>query len=133
MDPSLTRAEMIEHAKGWVDAWNRRDLDTVLKGYAPHASFRSPVAALVTGTPLLDGRDAMERYWREGLSRLRTLHFELLATICDVEEQAMVVHYLAALNGPPKRACELFRFESRRKIYGEALYGDDVSTAIAAP
>ncbi|HEV2567891.1 nuclear transport factor 2 family protein [Sphingomonas sp.] len=127
---ALTREDMLRHASEWIDAWNRRDLDAVLAGYSKHASFRSPVAALVTGSPLVEGRAALEGYWRAGLSRLQSLRFDLLQAICDPDGQTMVVHYLASLDGPPKRACEIFRFEAGVKIYGEALYGDDVAGAL---
>jgi steroid delta-isomerase len=126
----LTQAQMVSHAHQWVDAWNRRDLDAVLEHYAEDASFRSPLAAVVTGSSLLQGRSAMRSYWRAGLERLRSLHFELIDVICDPERQMMVVHYLATLDGAPQRACEIFHFRQGLKVYGEALYGGDVGGAL---
>jgi steroid delta-isomerase len=124
MSALLERAGMIRHAEEWIAAWNRRDLAAVLDAFHEDAAFRSPRATAVMGAPLVRGRPAMERYWRAGLSRLRSLEFTLVGVVCDVEAQAMLVHHLARLDGPALRACELFRFEGGRKIYAEALYGD---------
>lgn len=56
-----------------------------------------------------------------------------LSAVCDVEAQTVVVHYLAALDGPARRACEFFRFEDGRKVYAEALYGDMEDLAATGP
>jgi ketosteroid isomerase-like protein len=138
MSVTLNRVRMMQHAKEWIAAWNRRDLRAVLDAFHEDASFRSPRAIPITGAPLVQGKPAMEQYWRAGLARLHTLDFTLLDVVCDVEAQAMLVHYLAHLNGTTLRACELFRFEGGRKIYAEALYGDadmpaDAPEAAAAP
>ena len=124
MNVKLDRAGMLRHATEWIAAWNRRDLEAVLDAFHEEASFRSPRAVPITGLPLVQGRPAMERYWRAGLARLHALEFLLLGVVCDVEAQAMLVHYLAHLDGTTFRASELFRFEDGRKIYAEALYGD---------
>jgi steroid delta-isomerase len=124
MDRTLGRDDMVRHAQDWIAAWNRHDLDAVLDAYAEDACFRSPRATAITGSSLLVGRSEMEGYWRAALDKLRMLEFTFLSAVCDVEEQTVVVHYLAALDGPRRRACEIFHFEAGRKVYGEALYGD---------
>lgn len=124
MIEELRRDDIIAHAHDWIAAWNRRDLGAVLAAYADEASFRSPFARTVTGSSLVEGKPAMASYWQKGLDRLETLDFTFVAAVCDVEQQKLVVHYLAALNGPPKRACEIFHFENGIKVYAEALYGD---------
>jgi steroid delta-isomerase len=131
MTTKLDRAEMIRHAEEWIAAWNRRDLRSVLDAFHPGATFRSPRAIPLTGSPIVEGKPAMERYWRAGLARLHTLEFTLLGTVCDVEAQAMLVHYVANLNGTALRASELFRFEGALKVYAEALYGDATGHAVA--
>lgn len=132
MDQCLDRGEMIRHAQEWIAAWNRRDLGVVLDAFAADACFRSPKATAITGSPLIVGRPAMERYWRTALDDLQALEFTFLSAVCDVEAQTVVVHYLAALGGPPRRACEFFCFEAGRKVYAEALYGDVEVPAIPA-
>lgn len=120
---TLNRDEMLSHAAEWIAAWNRRDLAAVLSHFDEDASFRGPYAQAVVGSTVLSGRAALEKYWTDALQRISILEFELISAVCDVEAQAMVLHYLARLDGPPRRACELFRFERGRKVYAEALYG----------
>jgi ketosteroid isomerase-like protein len=119
----LDRSEILRHATDWIAAWNRRDVAAVLAAFAEDASFRSPYAESVVGSTLVSGKAEMETYWTSALRRIASLDFELLSAVCDVDAQTMVVHYLARLDGPPRRACELFRFEGDRKVYAEALYG----------
>jgi len=120
---TLNGDEMLSHAREWIAAWNRRDLAAVLLPFDENASFRSPYAQAVVGSTVLSGKAALETYWTKALQRIAKLEFELLSVVCDVDAQVMVVHYLASLDGPPRRACELFRFERGRKVYAEALYG----------
>jgi steroid delta-isomerase len=124
MTERLGRDDMLRHAEAWIAAWNRRDLHAVLADFAEAAAFRSPRARAVTGSPYLADKAALARYWQAGLARPGSLHFTLLSAICDVEAQRMVVHYVARLDGVPRRACEIFHFENGRKAYAEALYGD---------
>lgn len=119
----LTRNEMIRHGEAWIAAWNRRDIDHVASGFAEGAIFRSPLAAKATGSDELSGREAIRAYWQSALARIGRLHFRPIAMICDEQSQTMVIHYEAELDGPPRRACEIFRFGPGGKIAGEALYG----------
>lgn len=119
----LTRDEMVDHAFKWIDAWNRRDLDGVLALYAAEATFRSPKAAALMGTPDLNGRAEIEAYWGAALRLIKRLEFRLVETVCDPARQQMAVLYDAYLDRPPVRAVELFQFAGDKVISGEALYG----------
>ena len=120
----LSRAEMIQHAQDWIAAWNRRDVAAVASAFAPDARFRSPLARQMTGRAELHGREAIARYWTDALARIGHLSFRLQDVVCDEPGQTMVVVYEATLDGPPRRACEIFRFENGLKREAEALYGD---------
>ena len=119
---ALSQTAMIESARAWIAAWNRRDVEALLSGFHPHAHFRSPVAEKTTGSAEIVGVDALRDYWMRALAGVEMLQFTLLEVICDEAGQSMAVVYLAELNGSTKRACELFRFIDGRKISGEALY-----------
>jgi len=119
----LTRAEMIAAAQAWIAAWNRRDMEAVLAGFDPAATFRSPLAERTTGSTEIVGTEALRAYWEKALAGIDTLRFTLLDVLCDEERQALAIHYEAELNGELRRACELFRFRQDRKVSGEALYG----------
>ena len=42
-----TRGEIDDYVAEWIDAWNRRDVEAVLKHFADSVEFVSPVAAAV--------------------------------------------------------------------------------------
>lgn len=119
----LTRADLHELAQDWVAFWNARDLDRILAGFAPGASFRSPHAKAITGSDLVVGREAMRLYWEMALARIGELHFSLIEPVCDEEGQSLAVYYEARLDERRLRACEVFHFEQGLKISGEAFYG----------
>lgn len=126
-DVTLTREQMHAHAQAWISAWNRRDVEAVLSAFTDDARFRSPIALQMTGSATLEGRPAIEAYWRAALGRIERLEFRLLAAICDEPGQRMVVHYEATLGDTTRRACEIFVFRGGLKIEAEALYGDTVA------
>lgn len=119
----LTRDQMLSHGEEWIAAWNRRDAEAVLAGFADDACFRSPKAAKITGSDELVGRQAIRDYWQVALGRIGHLRFRPIAMICDEAGQSMVIQYEAELDGSVLRACEIFRFGPGGKVAGEALYG----------
>ena len=120
----MTRSEAQAFAERWVDAWNRRDIDAVLAHYVDDATFISPKAQTFVGTPVVRGKDALERYWRTGSFKLQTIEFKLDRIVWDGDSHELVVLYEANLNGTKSRACELMRFDDGgRQLSGEALYG----------
>jgi ketosteroid isomerase-like protein len=122
----LTRDEMLRHGEEWIAAWNRRDVDAVLDGFAEGAIFRSPLAAKFAGSDTLGGKAAIRAYWQSALKQITHLHFRPITMICDETAQVMVVHYEAELNDSLRRACEIFHFGPDGKRAGEALYGHTV-------
>jgi ketosteroid isomerase-like protein len=36
-------------AQAWIDAWNRHDLDAILRHYAPDVEFTSPFVSALSG------------------------------------------------------------------------------------
>lgn len=118
----LSRAAMIENARSWIAAWNRRDVEAVLAGFHPDATFRSPIAEKTLGYAELTGVSALRDYWTKALAGVEMLQFTLVDVVCDETRQSMVVVYIAALGAEVRQACEIFRFKDGRKISGEALY-----------
>lgn len=119
----LSRADMESDAAAWIAAWNRRDVDAVLAGFAANATFRSPMAATIAGSAELAGHNAMRDYWTRALSAIRSLHFKLDRIVCDEPSQTMVIFYHADLDGTVRPACEKFAYANGLKVRGEALYG----------
>lgn len=74
LDPRTARA----FADEWLAAWNDHDLERVLRHFADHVVFTSPLAAqLVVGSAgVVRGKAALRDYWQEGLRRGPDLRFE---------------------------------------------------------
>lgn len=69
----------VTFADDWLDAWNRHDLDAVLRHYAEDFRFWSPLIASIAGQAdgVLCGKVAVRAYWEKGLARVPDLRFEL--------------------------------------------------------
>lgn len=119
----MNREEMEHFARLWIGHWNARDIDAVLDTVIDDVRFISPLAAEVTGSPLIRGKAALRQYWTAALDQTESLNFSLIGSICDCEQETMVVQYRAERNGKVTRAAEAMRFKGRWQVEGEALYG----------
>jgi len=120
----MTYEAMMSFADKWIAAWNRRDIEGVLKHFAEEAEFVSPVARNFVGRPVLRNKQQLREYWRAALDRISVLEFTLDHAAWDEKRRELNVVYEANLNGDRKRACEIMLFDaSGRQIRGEALYG----------
>ncbi|HEU4624830.1 MAG TPA: nuclear transport factor 2 family protein [Steroidobacteraceae bacterium] len=77
----------------WVDAWNTRDVEAVLRHFHDDVVFSSPLAAkIVPGSNgVVRGKEALRAYWIEGLKRSPDLHFVLEAIYAG--PNALVINY----------------------------------------
>lgn len=120
----MTGDEAQAFAQGWVEAWNRRDLDAILAKYRDDARFVSPKAAQVVGRAAIDGKAELRRYWERALAGIGSLRFTLERTVNDAASGWLVVIYVAELDGRRMRAAEAFAFDGDGRVAaGEALYG----------
>jgi ketosteroid isomerase-like protein len=119
-------------AHAWIAAWNARDLDTVLALFADDTRFTSPKAQALTGTPTLNGKDALRNYWSLALQRIEQLQFTFEDLCWDAATNQLSVRYVAQLNAQRHRAVELWRFGHDGLIVaGEAFYGSDAAGTTA--
>lgn len=120
----MTRDDACRFTERWIDAWNAFDVERVLTLFADDAIFSSPKAAVLTGSGLVRGKDALRAYWGAAKSRIRSLRFSLDRFTFDPTTREVVIVYEASIDGERKRACELFRFDETGKVTsGEAMYG----------
>lgn len=120
----MTRHDMMEFARQWVDNWNRRDIEAVLSHFADDAEFVSPLAAKYAGSTTLSGKAAIGAYWHGALERITTLHFALDHAAWDGELRELTVTTTAELNGTRQRATEIMTFgPDDMQVRGEAFYG----------
>lgn len=120
----MTRSQATELAAHWIDAWNARDVETVLGHFDDDVRFTSPKAAAITGNALVSGKAALRAYWTAGMAKITKIRFTLDRALWDDERRTLMIVYQAELNDEKNRACEILRFSERgRAIEGEAMYG----------
>lgn len=97
---------LAELGRTWVEAWNARDLERVLKLYDEEAvmtSDRIPAMGFdASGT--VRGKQSLRAYWGKALALLPELHFSLIDVF--VSPDSVVVFY-ASERG--KKICEYLR------------------------
>lgn len=88
----IERAWAEEFARDWVDSWNSHDLERVLAHYVDDFEMTSPLIVqrlgIVDGT--LQGKDAVRRYWAQGLESTPELRFKLIDVVVGVSSVAIV-------------------------------------------
>ncbi|NUU17040.1 nuclear transport factor 2 family protein [Cellulomonas humilata] len=82
-----------EFSAAWVSAWNAHDLDAVLAHFHDDVVFTSPLAARLVPDSggVLRGKEALRRYWTEGLRLLPDLHLTVERVYAGVT--ALVITY----------------------------------------
>ena len=85
-------------AEDWIDAWNRHDLDAILRHYAPDVEFTSPFVPALSGDPsgTLRGRERLTAYFQKGLQAYPDLHFDLLRILAGIDS---LLRYYRSVNG----------------------------------
>ena len=120
----MKRTEVERFVQGWIDAFNRRDVEAVLEHFADDVEFTSPVAQTVVGRGTIEGKAALRAYWEEALRQRKTSHFTLDHSIWDSDRRELAIVFMRDVDGERRRACELLRFdESGLVVQGEALHG----------
>ena len=83
-------------AKGWIQAWNQRDLEAVLSHYAEDVKFQSPlvVKLLVETSGTVRGKQNLREYFRKALAAFPgDIELELLGVYQGVN--SLLVHFQA--------------------------------------
>jgi hypothetical protein len=118
-----------EHIERWVNAWNNKDLDTVLSMFAENIQFYSPKIKVITpefNSEKVDNKKDLKHYWSTALQKLTSLHFTsrdyyLKGNIC-------VLEYIAIFDERSKfLSIEKFEFNDDNLIYkASAFYGSQI-------
>ena len=97
----------------WVEAWNSRDLERVLRMYSEDTEMTSahiPALGFDAGGTVR-GKDSLRAYWSKALSLIAELHFTLIDTY--VSPDSVVVFYQ---NERGQKICEYLRLDAAGKI-----------------
>jgi len=121
----MSLPEPLPFAKRWIDAWNARDLDRVLRDYADAVVFTSPTARRFVpesgGT--IVGKDPLRRYWETALAAHPALHFELRAVYAGID--TVVIDHED--RGSGLRVSEALTFADGLVVRGHAAHAVPIS------
>ncbi|OAI46512.1 hypothetical protein AYO45_01845 [Gammaproteobacteria bacterium SCGC AG-212-F23] len=89
----MERDKAWQFAHEWLDAWNKHDINQIMKHYADSIEFCSPVVQKVLGDPqgVVYGIDKLRDYFSRQLQKFSTLHFQLLDIFTS--PQSIVLYY----------------------------------------
>ena len=109
----LSKAEALQFAHDWLQAWNSHDLDAVMSHYAPEIVLTSPTAAKLLGDPsgTVSGKEAVRSYFARGLEAFPNLSFELLDVMWGVS--SVVLYYV---NQKGTKTAEFMEFDGNQKV-----------------
>ena len=100
-------------AKGWIQAWNRRDLEAVLSHYTEDIEFQSPLVVKLLGEPsgTVRGKQNLREYFRKALAAFPgDIELELLGVYQGVN--SLLVHFQAK----GRKAVEVMELDQEGKI-----------------
>ena len=125
----MTRPEALEFAREWAEAWNAHDLERILAHFSDDVIFTSPLAVklLPESAGVIEGKEALGEYWRQGLRLIPDLHFEIEGIYLGVD--ALVINYR---NQGNHLVAEVLFFEGTVVTRGLGTYLDGGNTALAS-
>ncbi len=82
-----------DFANEWLDAWNKHDVDLIMKHYDNSIEFCSPIVQKVLGKAdgIVYGIDNLREYFSRQLKTFPTLHFQLLDVFAS--PKSVVLYY----------------------------------------
>ena len=118
-----------DHIQRWINAWNNKDLETVLSMFTEDIEFSSPKIKLIVpefNSEKVNNKQDLKHYWSTALHKLTSLYFTpkeyfIKGNICLLE-------YIATFDGKNKfLSIEKFEFNDDHKIYkASAFYGPQI-------
>ena len=124
-----TRTDAEKFAAEWAEAWNRRDVESVLAHFRDDVIFASPTALAVTGSPVVHGKDALRAYWTAALARTGSIRFSVLRVLWDAASRELAIIYLAEIDGRSGTVSENLIFDvDGRVATAEVFHGVPMSS-----
>ena len=119
----MNQVEALDFARRWVKNWNDHDIEAVLAHFADDVVFTSPLAERLfpESGGVISGKDALRRYWAEGLRRGPGLRFELLGVYAGLD--TIVIRFR---NEQGADRCEVLTFSGGRVRTG---HGTSLATS----
>src|SRR5262245_14426032 len=88
----IERAQAVEMAQEWLDAWNAHDPERVVAHFRDDVVVHSPLARRLRpgSNGVLQGKDAVLSYYRDGLVASPDLRFSLVEACGGVDDITIV-------------------------------------------
>ena len=114
----------IEFAREWEAAWNRRDVEAVLKYFHDDAVFTSPVAKHLgfAKDGIVNGKDALRRYWTAALAQNADLRFQVTTVYQGMNTLVIVFKNQAFKNQQGMDRAEILTFRHGLVIEGHGAF-----------
>jgi limonene-1,2-epoxide hydrolase len=120
----VTAEDARRFAVWWAEAWNNRDMESVLAYFDQEVVFTSPTALAVVGVPTVHGKEELRAYWMAALNRIKSLHFKLDRILWDPERRELAIIYTSEVDGTTKRVSENLTFDQAGRIVtAEVFHG----------
>jgi ketosteroid isomerase-like protein len=89
----IDRDKAWKFAHEWLEAWNKHDIELIMKHYTDSIEFCSPIVQKVLGDPkgVVYGIDNLRDYFTRQLQKFSTLKFQLLDVFAS--PQSVVLYY----------------------------------------
>lgn len=103
-----------QFAADWFAAWNRHDIDVIIRHYADDVQFASPFVTKILGdvNGVVHGKAALRDYFARALAAYPKLKFEPGQIFVGVE--SLTLHYRSVNN---LVAAEMMTFNARNQIF----------------
>jgi ketosteroid isomerase-like protein len=118
-----------EHIERWINAWNNKDLETVLSMFTEDIEFSSPKIKVITpefNSEKVNNKQDLKHYWSNASKKISNLHFT--SKEYYIKGNICVLEYIATFDGKSKfLAIEKSEFNNDNKIYkASAFYGSQI-------
>ncbi|MDO8953334.1 MAG: nuclear transport factor 2 family protein [Gammaproteobacteria bacterium] len=89
----IDRKQAWEFAHEWLDAWNKHDIDLIMRHYDNSIEFCSPIVQKVLGIQdgIVKGNQNLRDYFSRQLKAFPTLQFQLLDVFAS--PKSIVLYY----------------------------------------
>jgi ketosteroid isomerase-like protein len=119
---TMTREGCEAFAARWAEAWNRRDVETVLGYFREDIVFTSPTALAVVGSSTVRGKAALRAYWGAALARIGTLRFTVDRVLWDPVRRELAIIYTSVIDGGTRRVSENLVFDKEGKAFAAEVF-----------
>lgn len=119
---NITRKNVEAFAACWAEAWNRRDIDSVLEHFHEDIVFTSPRALAVVGSPIVRGKHTLREYWASALAGSTSLRFTVDYVLWDPERRELAIIYTSDIDGRTKRVSENLRFNEDEQVAAAEVF-----------